>query len=153
MESHLSYPVLCFFRSQHDNQSWLAAMTTILDTCALVIVGMGGSSAWQARLTFAMARHAIVDIAQVFRTAPTTRHTSKGRLSHADFQRMLSIIRPDSGWTEDLTDAEHKLTEMREMYEPYVAALSEYLVMTLPPWILSEDAIDNWKTSAWGRIQ
>jgi len=134
-------------------QSWLAAMTTILDTCALVIVGMGGSSAWQARLTFAMARHAIVDIAQVFRTAPTTRHASKDRLSHADFQRMLPIIRPDSGWTEDLTDAEHKLTDMREMYEPYVAALSEYLVMALPPWILSEDAIDNWKTSAWGRIQ
>jgi Ion channel len=153
MESHLSYPVLCFFRSQHDNQSWLAAMTTILDTCALVIVGFGRSPAWQARLTFAMARHAIVDIAQVFSTAPTTRHASKGRLSHADFQRMLSIIRPDQGWTEDLTDAEHKLTEMREMYEPYVAALSEYLVMTLPPWILSEDAIDNWKTSAWGRIQ
>ena len=153
MESHLSYPVLCFFRSQHDNQSWLAAMTTILDTCALVMVGMGGSSAWQARLTFAMARHAIVDIAQVFRTAPTTRHASNDRLSHADFQRMVSIIRSDSNWTEDLTDAEHKLTEMRKMYEPYVAALSEYLVMTLPPWILSEDAIDNWKKSAWGRIQ
>ena len=153
MESHLSYPVLCYFRSQHDNQSWVAAMTTILDTCALVIVGRGGSQAWQARLTFAMARHAIVDIAQVFRTAPTTRHASKGRLSHADFQRLISLIRLDQGWTEDLTDAEHKLTELREMYEPYVAALSEYLVMTLPPWILAEDAIDNWKTSAWGRIQ
>jgi hypothetical protein len=42
---------------------------------------------------------------------------------------------------------------VREMYEPYVAALSEYLVIPLPPWILAEDAIDNWKTSAWGRIQ
>jgi hypothetical protein len=153
MESHLSYPVLCFFRSQHDNQSWLAAMTTILDTCALVIVGLGGSPAWQARLTFAMARHAIVDIAQVFRTAPTTRHASRGRLSHADFQRLLSIVRPDQDRTEDLADAERKLSEMRQMYEPYVAALSEYLVMPLPPWILSENAIDNWKTSAWGRIQ
>ena len=153
MESHLSYPVLCYFRSQHDNQSWLAAMTTILDTSALVIVGIGGSPPWQARLTFAMARHAIVDIAQVFRTAPTTRHASKARLSHADFQRMLSIIRPDQGWTVDLTDAEDKLSDMRQMYEPYVAALSEFLVMPLPPWILPEDAIDNWKTSAWGRIQ
>lgn len=153
MESHLSYPVLCYFRSQHDNQSWLAAMTTILDTCALVIVGMGGSSAWQARLTFAMARHAIVDIAQVFRTAPTKRHSSKGRLSSADFQRILSLMRPDEGWGDDLTDAEHKLSELRELYEPYVAALSEFLVMPLPPWILSEATIDNWKTSAWGRIQ
>jgi hypothetical protein len=153
MESHLSYPVLCYFRSQHDNQSWLAAMTTILDTCALVIVGLGGSSAWQARLTFAMARHAIVDIAQVFRTAPIRRNASNDRLSHGDFQRMLSIIRPNEGWTNDLSDTERRLNEMREMYEPYVAALSEFLLMPLPPWILSEAAIDNWKTSAWGRIQ
>ena len=153
LESHLSYPVLCYFRSQHDNQSWLAAMTTILDTCALVMVGFGGASAWQARLTFAMARHAIVDIAQVFRTAPVTRHASKDRLSPADFDRMLSIIRPADGWTEDVADAEHRLAELREMYEPYVAALSEFLVMPLPPWILPEGAIDNWKTSAWGRIQ
>jgi hypothetical protein len=50
-------------------------------------------------------------------------------------------------------ESRFRLTEMREMYEPYVAALSEFLVMPLPPWILSEDAIDNWKTSAWGRIQ
>src|SRR6476659_10911383 len=100
-----------------------------------------------------MARHAIVDIAQVFRTAPRKRHASKARLSHEDFQRMLTVIRSDSGWTEDLADAEHRLTEMREMYEPYVAALSEYLVMPLPPWIVSEKVIDNWKTSAWGRIQ
>jgi len=153
MESHLSYPFLCYFRSQHDNQSWLAAMTTILDTCALVIVGLGASPAWQARLTFAMARHAIVDIAQVFRAAPTTRHASRDRLSPADFQRLLAIVRPDEGWTEDITDAEDKLSAIREMYEPYVAALSEYLLIPLPPWILPEDAIDNWKTSAWGRIQ
>ena len=153
MESHLSYPVLCFFRSQHDNQSWLAAMTTVLDTCALVIVGLGGTPPWQARLTFAMARHAIVDIAQVFRTAPAKRHASKDRLSHADFQRLLAIVRPEQGWTEDIAEAEHKLSAMREMYEPYIAALSEFLVMPMPPWILSESAIDNWKTSAWGRIQ
>jgi hypothetical protein len=66
---------------------------------------------------------------------------------------MLSIIGPNKSWTEDLTDAEHRLIELREMYEPYVAALSEFLVMPLPPWILPEGAIDNWKTSAWGRIQ
>ena len=36
MESHLSYPVLCYFRSQHDNQSWLAAFAAVLDVCALL---------------------------------------------------------------------------------------------------------------------
>src|SRR5882672_7280776 len=72
LESHLSYPVLCYFRSQHDNQSWLSALTTILDTCALVLVGVGDTPTWQAKLTFAMARHAVVDLAQIFRTMPST---------------------------------------------------------------------------------
>ena len=45
LESHLSYPVLAFFRSQHDNQSWIAALTAILDACALVIVFRTGRPA------------------------------------------------------------------------------------------------------------
>ena len=70
LESHLSYPVLGFFRSQHTNQSWLAALTAVLDTCAVVIAGVDGGPSRQAQLTFAMARHAVVDLAQIFMTAP-----------------------------------------------------------------------------------
>src|SRR5262249_42754273 len=29
LESNLSFPVLSFYRSQHDNQSWVGALTTI----------------------------------------------------------------------------------------------------------------------------
>ena len=65
LESHLSYPALSFFRSQHNNQSWLGALTTILDASALVIAGVDGLRNDQAKITFAMARHAVVDLAQV----------------------------------------------------------------------------------------
>src|ERR1700731_4771873 len=41
LESHLSYPALSFFRSQHNNQSWLGALTKILDASALVMAGGG----------------------------------------------------------------------------------------------------------------
>src|SRR4029079_19535049 len=34
LESHLSYPVLSFYRSQHDNQSWVVTLTALLDTAA-----------------------------------------------------------------------------------------------------------------------
>ena len=75
LESHLTYPVLAYFRSQHEQQSWLAALTTILDTSALVLSGVEGVSPWQAQRTFAISRHAIVDIAQVFRTPPSGRRS------------------------------------------------------------------------------
>jgi hypothetical protein len=152
LESHLSYPVLCYFRSQHDNQSWLASMTTILDICALVMVGVEGTPTWQAKLTFAMARHAVVDIAQIFRTAPASAQSSS-RLGPGDLERIREILAKNGTRLRDDDTAEQRLTELRLMYEPYVCALSKMLLMPLPPWILQSDAIDNWKTSAWGRIQ
>lgn len=153
LESHLSYPVLCYFRSQHDNQSWLGSMTTILDTCALVMVGVGDTPTWQAKLTFAMARHAVVDLAQIFRTAPARPERDSCRLLPGELERIREILAKNGTRLQDGAEAERKLTELRSMYEPYVCALSEMLLMALPPWIVREDAIDNWKTSAWGRIQ
>jgi hypothetical protein len=61
----MSYPVLSFFRSQHSNESWLGALLTMLDVTSLVLTGIEGIHPGQARLTFAMARHAAVDLAQV----------------------------------------------------------------------------------------
>ncbi|HEV7474862.1 MAG TPA: potassium channel family protein [Pyrinomonadaceae bacterium] len=153
LESHLSYPVLCYFRSQHDNQSWLGSMTTILDTCALVMVGVGDTPAWQARLTFAMARHAVVDLAQIFRTAPAKPNAELCRLAPGELERIREILAKNNTHLRDGAEAEAKLAELRSMYEPYVCALSEMLLMPLPPWIVGSEAIDNWKTSAWGRIQ
>jgi hypothetical protein len=151
LESHLSYPSLCYFRSQHDNQSWLRAITTVLDTCALVIVGLE-ESAWQARMTFAMTRHAIVDIAQVLKTKPRRKELCSERLTTEELQRVRSIL-SQNGIELKPSEIEGRLSELRQMYEPYVFGLSDQLLMPLPPWILPKDAIDNWKTSAWGRIQ
>src|SRR5580692_10403027 len=70
LESHLSFPSLSYYRSQHDNQSWLAALTMILDSCSFLIAGVDGADPYQAQLTFAMARHTAVDLALVFQTPP-----------------------------------------------------------------------------------
>ncbi len=72
MESHLTYPVLCYFRSQHDNESWVAALAAILDVCALLIAYGDGETKWQAQLTFAISRHAIADLSQIMRVKGTT---------------------------------------------------------------------------------
>ena len=51
LESHISYPPLGFFRSQHINQSWLGALTMMLDTTAMVSAGIDGIAKEQAKLT------------------------------------------------------------------------------------------------------
>jgi hypothetical protein len=149
MESHLSYPVLSYYRSQHDNQSWLAALTTILDTCALVIVGVDGAPAWQAQLTFAMARHAVVDIAQVFNVSPRSR--AYDRLPAGQLTSLRAALAASGVPLRDGADADQKLDELRKMYEPYIKSLADNMLMPLPPWIVEKEAVDNWQTSAWER--
>jgi hypothetical protein len=149
MESHLSYPVLAYFRSQHDNQSWLGALTAILDASALVMASQTGPLERQARLTFAMARHAVVDLSQVFATSPQP--SLSPRLTPEDWERLRHAL----GWLQEDAARRHPtpedLARLRAMYEPYVTALAAYLRLSLPAWAPPSKNKDNWQTSAWER--
>src|SRR5881275_1531021 len=149
LESHLSYPPLAYFRSQHYNESWLAALTTILDASAVIIVGLEGWCARQAELTFAMARHAVVDLAQVFSTPP---RRMEERLSAAQLARLRERLASGGLALRSRPDFEPRLTELRRMYEPYVEALAHHLAVPLPPWVREAARPDNWQTSAWDRV-
>jgi hypothetical protein len=147
MESHLSYPVLGYFRSQHDNQSWVAALTVILDACALVLATVDSIPPGQAQLTFAMARHAAVDLAVIFGTPPGPLQSD--RLPTEDLER-LRLRLEEGGVTMAMDEAAIEgLTALRASYEPYVNALSRHLRMPLPPWLPTRSAPDNWEVTAW----
>jgi len=147
LESHLSYPVLAYYRSQHDQQSWLEALTTILDTCALILTGIEGLPAEPARFAFAVARHAVVDLAQVFNTPPIT--TGGNRLSPAEFARLRDVLAASGILLNEELATEQKLAELRATYEPFVSSLAQFLLVSLPPWITPESNLDDWQTSAW----
>ncbi len=150
LESHLSYPVLAYYRSQHDRESWLSALTMVLDVCALIIVGVDAVPPAQAKLTFAMARHAIVDISLVFNAEPVT--DGIDRLDAATLVQMRSILSTAGIPLRDGPDATSDLTEIRGTYEPFVLALSRRFLFPLPPWAAASDSVDNWQTSAWQTI-
>src|SRR5262249_25220550 len=149
LESHLSYVVLCFYRSQHTNQSWIAALAAILDATALVIVGLDGAPLRQARLTFAMARHAVVDLAQIFSTAP--KPMEEDRLPGPALAELRSRLGEVGLRLREGDDATAHLTALRAKYEPYLNALGYYLLMDLPPWMTRAAKADNWQLSAWDR--
>jgi Ion channel len=149
MESHLSYPVLAYFRSQHDNQSWIASLTAILDACALIKSGIEGACEGQAELTFAIARHAVVDLSQVFGTAPRT--LALDRLNPTDLRLLRDTLAAEGMKLHDGEEADRQLLKLRSMYEPFVYSLAMHLSQTLPPWIPQKKGKDNWQTSAWAR--
>ena len=146
LESHISYPQLCYFRSQHSNQSWLAALTAILDMSALMIAGIKGYEARQAQLTFAIARHALVDLSQILSQPPIT--DLPDRLPAERYEQLYELL-SESG-VNVCRDGQsiERLREMRALYEGYAEALSRLLYMPLPPWLADRPYKDNWLTVA-----
>jgi hypothetical protein len=147
LESHLSFPVLSYYRSQHDTQSWVAALTTILDTSAIVIAGVDGSAGYQARLTFAMARHAAVDLALVFHAPPLI--PQPDRLAEADCDRLRKTLSAAGIKLADGPAVAKALSELRGLYEPVVNALATHFMFSLPPFLPEKPPVDNWQTSPW----
>jgi hypothetical protein len=151
LESHISYPLLCYYRSQHDNQSWLSALVAIIDTCALLITTVEGPSARQAQLTFAMARHALIDLGHVFHVeqkAKIKEQEGLDRLPPSAFSKLCENL---SGLHLRLCGdpgSMQRLTAIRLLYEPHAHALADYLRMALPLWVAAPKAADAWRTVA-----
>jgi len=150
LEAQISYPVLTFFRSQHSNQSWLAALTTMLDVSSLVLAGIEGLHPGQAKLTFAMARHAAVDLAQVVNARYDAVYPD--RLPQAEYDALYSTLEAADLRLRNDEYGHEKLAKLRSMYEPYVHATARNLMLTLPPWRHPEKLRDNWQAGPWDRL-
>ena len=140
LEATISYPVIAYYRSQHDNQSWLGALTAILDASAIAISNLGGATnTYQAQVTFAIARHAVVDIAMLFSIPPD----AVARRIECSAIRSPMLAAGFDGISMP------KLEALRTMYEPFRNGLSRFFLLSLPPFAADSDLADNWQSSAW----
>ena len=148
LESHLSYPILAYYRSQHHEQSWLAGLTTLLDVAALLLVGIDGAPTRPTQLVFAMARHAAADLSHILGARPQA--AASERLSAADLTHLRAVLAQAGVPLREGPEADRMLTHLRQMYEPFVSALADQLLMPLPSWLPPLGATDVWKITAWG---
>ena len=137
LQTHLSHPVLSFYRAQHWGQSWLVSLTTLLDSCALLIVGGEGIAAEQAKLTYRMGLHLLKDLTDALGLAADPR--SRGRLTEADVPALIAAMEASAiPWTIGLRQTVQLLRLIRR-YEVYLLPLSEWLVIPLPAWVPAAD--------------
>jgi hypothetical protein len=149
LEGHLSFPVLGYYRSQHDNQSWLATLACVLDACAVLLTVVEGADRNQARLTFAMARHTVVDLGLVLHRPP--RNPIEDRLPDARLSELLAALRGRGVTVRDDAPARARLAELRGLYEPFATGLADYFRLVVPVVWPGDEKPDNWQTSAWMR--
>jgi hypothetical protein len=149
LESHLSYPMLSYYRSQHDNESWIAGLAAIMDTCALILVGLHEVPTFQARVTFAAARLALVEVNRALSLSPDI--YAESRLTSSEFEEMKAELVTAGLALTDEENAEERLAEFRATYEPFLAGLANHLLLRVPGWTAPKTQLDNWQASPRGR--
>jgi hypothetical protein len=143
LENHLSFPMMAYFRSQHPNQSWLTSLVAMADSAAVIRLCSKGDLRDQAELTFAMARHAISDIAAVF--GPAKEPAPRERMSESDFLQIRRIISSRTDFYDPGLLSWTELQRCRQLYEVEAFTLSDHLLMSLPPWVADEASREDWR--------
>lgn len=131
IESHSSYPMLAFYRSQHENHSWLASLAVILDSCTLLITGGEESASLQAESTFAATRRVLVEIS---RALGTSAKADVGRFQIDVLVRLEHDLESLNLRWSDKRSSEDTILDLQSCYEPMLKGLSSYLLLPLPKW-------------------
>jgi hypothetical protein len=150
LESHLSYPMLAYYRSQHDDQSWLAALAAVMDTCVLILVGVEDLPPLQARMTFAMARQVVLEMARSLGVA-TRQGPESSRLDRTAFVDMLARFEQAGLRWNGGPQAEEVIAAVRSTYEPFLIGLADHLAIDVPGWV-SQETPDHWERGPRGII-
>ena len=134
METHLSHPALAYFRSQHVGQNWLAALTTVLDSCGFAIAAAPEQAQVEAaEITFEIGQHALADLSHVLHAKPD--RFDPPRLEGADFAVLWELAASSGLDLRAKKEVEPRLSELRARYEPLVAGLSRALELTPSAWL------------------
>jgi hypothetical protein len=137
LQSHVAHPVLAFYRAHHWGQSWLVSLTTLLDSSALLIAGGDGLLAAQATMTYRMGLLLLKDVMGALSISIDPH--CRIRLTEADLPTLRAALKA-SGLTLTLgPGASNQLLRLARRYDVYLLALSEWLVIPLPPWIPAID--------------
>jgi hypothetical protein len=130
METHLSYPLLAFFRSPHDNTSWVTALGSVLDAATLMLTAIDTDPDEHARLLFGTGVHAVEDLFYYFRLTER-----EAVISREEFESVMEDLKSVGIPVRPVDEALSEFTKKRENYAPRLDALAVLLAAPPAQWI------------------
>jgi len=138
MESHLAYPMLAYFRSSHDDQSWVGTLGTLLDAATVLITTVDGVRDGQARIFYNVGRHAALDLSRYF--GLETSEASVG-IEREEFEHACDRLVAAGYKLYDRGEAWQRFAGMRSSYAPQLAGMAAFFQIPPLQWIGDRSAI------------
>jgi hypothetical protein len=130
LETHMSYPLLAFFRSPHDETSWVTSLGAVLDAATLILTSVDDEPDERARLLYGTGVHAVEDLFYYFRL-----QERESVIQREEFEDVLQDMKDDGFSIRPLDEAFARFTEKRAKYASRLDAL--VVLLAAPPglWI------------------
>jgi drug/metabolite transporter superfamily protein YnfA len=130
-ESHRAYPILSFFRSTLEDDSWLGTLGAMLDACTLLLTVVETEHCGRAYLLHRMGCRIVLDLHRLLRL-PTAEALEVDRQQFEQALQSLAeagfVIREDKlAWRE--------FVEVHSAYSSTLNALIRYFATTPPTWM------------------
>jgi Ion channel len=129
LDSHVAYPLLGWFRSSHDNLSWISALGTVLDAAALVLTTIKDVPRGHAEMAKSVGSHLVEDITNLGMRAGSTGGIDRpafdevyARLGRAGY----NLEPPEQAWPD--------FSAARETYAPGLGAMANYWAVPTASW-------------------
>ncbi len=131
LDSHVAYPILGFFRSSHDNESWVGSIGAMLDAATLVLTTVDGVPRGHAELMSAMGEHLVEDVAGAFgfRNEPGAGieqqefEEARQRLAAAGY----ALVGADRAWRNFAARRSHYAARLNLLAELWVSPPSQWI--------------------------
>ncbi len=139
LESHLSYPILAYFRSTHDNESWVSALGAVLDAATLVLTTIEGGPRGAASMMHSVGRHLVNDLSHYFRLP----HEHEINVEPDEFERARERLAAAGFRLRQAEDAWTAFAKLRADYAGPLNALAKYWAAPPTQWIGDRSTIPH----------
>ena len=131
LDSHLAYPLLGFFRSSHDNESWVSALGAMLDAATLCETAVEAVAAGPATMLRRAGSHLVEDVTAYFRME----HEHGPGVEREEFDAARDRLR-EAGYTLiDGDRAWQKFSELRAGYAGDLNSMARFWAVPPAQWI------------------
>ncbi|HJW22119.1 MAG TPA: potassium channel family protein [Candidatus Limnocylindrales bacterium] len=130
LDSHVAYPILGYFRSSHDNLSWISALGTILDAASLVVTTIEGLPRGDAELCRRAGSHLVEDLSNL-----GFREGGADWLTRDDFDIVCDRLERAGYRLASRAEAWGRFEAARLAYAPRLEAMARYWAVAASSWL------------------
>ena len=131
LETHLAYPILTYFRSSHDDESWVGTLGAILDASTLLITTLDMDHHGQAEITLRLGTHLARDFHNYFHLP----ESDAAAVEYEEFVTAYRTLRELGARLHPLEDAWPAFARKRATYALALDAMARWWRIPPARWI------------------